>query len=105
MNHTVNLHLTEKYTTNDGSPIFEGWMTGSKSEMFGGLRHTHCAMTSQQAIAYKCEVERKPLPSDDPCRRCPDISAAKAHLGWHPTTPLWQGLRNTVNYFKAELVK
>ena len=59
MNHTVTLHLTEKYTTKDGSPIFEGWMTGSKSEMFGGLQHTHCAMTSQQAIAYKCEVERK----------------------------------------------
>lgn len=59
MNHTVTLHLTEKYTTKDGSPIFEGWMTGGKVDMFGGLQHTHCAMTSQQAIAYKCEVERK----------------------------------------------
>ena len=59
MNHTVEIHLTEKYTTSDGSPIFEGWMTGSKSDMFGGLQHTHCAMTSQQAIAYKCEIERK----------------------------------------------
>ena len=59
MEHTVEIHLTEKYTTSDGSPIFEGWMSGSKADMFGGLQHTHCAMTSQQAIAYKCEVERK----------------------------------------------
>ena len=59
MNHTVTLHLTEKYTTKDGSPIFEGWMTGGKVDMFGGLQYTQCAMTSQQAIAYKCEVERK----------------------------------------------
>ena len=60
MNQTAELHLTEKYTTSDGSPIFEGWMSGDKAaSIFGDLAHTHCAMTSQQAIAYKVAVERK----------------------------------------------
>ncbi|HNQ16994.1 MAG TPA: GDP-mannose 4,6-dehydratase [Candidatus Woesebacteria bacterium] len=34
----------------------------------------------------------KPLPVDDPVRRCPDISLAKSLLGWQPTTPFAQGL-------------
>lgn len=56
-------------------------------------------------VGAKCEIEHKILPSDDPCRRCPDISAAVASLGWQPTTPLWQGLRKTVAYFRGELEK
>ncbi|MFG2841684.1 UDP-glucuronic acid decarboxylase family protein [Kitasatospora sp. NPDC048296] len=39
-----------------------------------------------------------PLPADDPKRRCPDISAARAHLGWEPTTHLRDGLRQTLDW-------
>ncbi len=42
----------------------------------------------------------KPLPEDDPRRRRPDISKAKALLGWEPTTPLEEGLRLTIDYFR-----
>ncbi len=45
----------------------------------------------------------KPLPSDDPTRRCPDITLAKAQLGWKPAVPLEDGLKETIAYFRALL--
>jgi UDP-glucuronate decarboxylase len=47
----------------------------------------------------------KPLPSDDPVRRCPDISLAKARLGWKPTVALEDGLKETIAYFRASLAE
>ncbi len=47
----------------------------------------------------KSEVEHHPLPSDDPVRRCPDISLARKTLGWEPRTPLEEGLKSTIDYF------
>jgi UDP-glucuronate decarboxylase len=41
----------------------------------------------------------KPLPSDDPMQRCPDISRAKKVLGWEPSIKLEQGLKPTIEYF------
>ena len=41
----------------------------------------------------------KPLPSDDPRRRRPDISLANEMLGWRPTASLEMGLMKTVEYF------
>jgi UDP-glucuronate decarboxylase len=42
----------------------------------------------------------KPLPIDDPQRRCPDLSKAKKILNWEPKTSLREGLRKTIAYFK-----
>ncbi len=47
----------------------------------------------------KSEIIFKPLPSDDPQRRRPDITLAKERLGWEPQTPLGEGLRKTIDYF------
>jgi UDP-glucuronate decarboxylase len=44
-----------------------------------------------------------PLPADDPRQRKPDISRAQALLGWHPSIPLREGLRRTVEDFKARV--
>jgi UDP-glucuronate decarboxylase len=46
-------------------------------------------------------LEFKPLPSDDPRRRQPDIALARARLGWQPQVPLEDGLRATIDYFRA----
>jgi dTDP-glucose 4,6-dehydratase len=41
----------------------------------------------------------KPLPTDDPKVRRPDINLAKRVLGWEPRVPLEVGLRHTIDYF------
>jgi UDP-glucuronate decarboxylase len=48
-------------------------------------------------------IEHRPLPSDDPVRRRPDISRAAALLGWKPAVDLDDGLRPTVEYFRRQL--
>lgn len=47
-------------------------------------------------------VVRRPLPTDDPRRRCPDIAQARQRLGWEPTVSLEEGLRRTIAWFAAE---
>jgi UDP-glucuronate decarboxylase len=45
----------------------------------------------------------KPLPTDDPKQRQPDIALAKKALDWSPTIELDGGLERTVSYFNAKL--
>jgi UDP-glucuronate decarboxylase len=45
-------------------------------------------------------IEYLPLPPDDPTRRQPDITRAKATLGWEPTIPLEEGLITTIAHFR-----
>jgi len=47
----------------------------------------------------KSKIIRLPLPQDDPKQRRPDITKAKALLGWEPRLPLEQGLPKTISYF------
>jgi len=47
---------------------------------------------------------RRPLPPDDPVRRRPDITRARALLGWEPTVQLRQGLERTIAYFEELLI-
>ncbi len=49
------------------------------------------------------EIVMRPLPQDDPARRRPDISRAKALLGWEPHVPLEQGISRTIADFTARL--
>jgi len=48
----------------------------------------------------KSELVQKPLPSDDPQQRKPDISKAKELLDWEPKVALRDGLEKTIEYFK-----
>jgi dTDP-glucose 4,6-dehydratase len=45
----------------------------------------------------------KPLPTDDPKVRRPDITRARTLLGWEPTVGLEEGLISTIDYFKRRL--
>ena len=53
----------------------------------------------------KSKLMLKPLPSDDPTQRCPDIELAKTHLGWKSGISLEAGLARTIDYFKQLLGK
>lgn len=53
-------------------------------------------------VREEVSVVHRALPTDDPQRRRPDISTARALLNWEPTTPLSAGLRKTYAWFAEE---
>ncbi|CAA7626499.1 NAD-dependent epimerase/dehydratase [Candidatus Terasakiella magnetica] len=54
-------------------------------------------------IGSKSEIVYHPLPADDPMQRKPDISLARATLGWEAKASLEEGLGRTIAYFQARL--
>jgi UDP-glucuronate decarboxylase len=58
-----------------------------------------------ELTASKSKLILKPLPSDDPRQRRPDISKAKEVLGWEPKTQLREGLISTIAYFEKMLLE
>jgi UDP-glucuronate decarboxylase len=57
----------------------------------------------KEMIDPSLTITFKPLPSDDPRRRCPDIGKAKSLLQWSPSVGLERGLKSTIDYFKSTL--
>lgn len=55
--------------------------------------------------ASRSEIVHKPLPSDDPMQRCPDITVARDQLGWQPRIQLKDGLDKTIAYFRGHLMR
>jgi len=53
----------------------------------------------------KSKIVYKPLPSDDPMQRQPDITLAKSQLDWEPKIKLEEGLKKTITYFDQLLGK
>ena len=49
------------------------------------------------------QLERLPLPADDPVQRRPDLTFARRELNWAPKTSLQDGLRKTIEYFEELL--
>jgi len=57
--------------------------------------------TLRQLPDSKSKLVYRPLPSDDPKRRKPDITLAKELLGWEPKVALKEGLARTIEYFRG----
>ncbi|MGY8525540.1 UDP-glucuronic acid decarboxylase family protein [Paracidovorax citrulli] len=55
------------------------------------------------ATGSRSPIVMRPLPSDDPRQRCPDIARASEELQWAPTVDLDEGLRRTVGYFAQRM--
>jgi dTDP-glucose 4,6-dehydratase len=51
----------------------------------------------------KSKIVYKPLPTDDPKVRQPDITRARTLLGWEPKVPLDLGLGRTIDYFREKV--
>jgi dTDP-glucose 4,6-dehydratase len=64
------------------------------------------AELAQRVLALtgsRSPIEHRPMPVDDPKVRKPDITRARALLGWEPRVPLDEGLRRTIPYFRDSL--
>ena len=49
------------------------------------------------------DIVFEPLPTDDPTRRCPDITLARRELGWEPRIGLREGIERTIEYFAQKV--
>ena len=58
------------------------------------------AETIKNKINPKLEFIYKPLPSDDPFKRNPDLKKVQKLINWYPTTSLEDGLTKTILWFK-----
>ena len=55
----------------------------------------------QEMVGGNAGMEYRPLPSDDPTQRQPDITLATSVLDWQPSVQLREGLAATVDYFRT----
>jgi dTDP-glucose 4,6-dehydratase len=58
------------------------------------------ARAVQRLVGSACEIVFRPLPEDDPRVRRPDITLARALLGWEPKVALDDGMRRTIAWFR-----
>ena len=61
------------------------------------------ARTIIRLTGSRSRIVYRPLPTDDPKVRQPDITRARGLLGWEPKVSLEQGLVETIEYFKKKL--
>lgn len=61
------------------------------------------AKTIIRMTGSKSRIVYKPLPTDDPKVRKPDITRARTLLGWEPKVGLEEGLTSTIAYFKTKI--
>jgi nucleoside-diphosphate-sugar epimerase len=61
------------------------------------------AETIVQMTGAKSKIVYRPLPTDDPKVRKPDITRARTLLGWEPKVQLEEGLIKTIEYFKSKV--
>src|SRR5579871_5267210 len=67
----------------------------------GEFTMLECAREVLAVTGSSSTLVFEPLPQDDPTRRRPDITKAKALLGWEPKVALREGLERSLDYFKA----
>ena len=61
------------------------------------------ARTIIKMVGAKSKIVYKPLPTDDPKIRQPDITRARTLLKWEPKVPLEEGLVPTIDYFRTKV--
>ena len=61
------------------------------------------AETIIRMTGSKSKIVYRPLPTDDPKQRRPDITRARELLGWEPKVQLEEGLEKTIEYFRTKV--
>nr|WP_299242821.1 UDP-glucuronic acid decarboxylase family protein [uncultured Halomonas sp.] len=90
--------------------LIEGFIRfmNSENDLTGPVNLGNSGEFSMKELAEKVikltgstsKLTFNPLPQDDPLQRKPDITLAKAKLGWEPVIDLDKGLQKTIQYFK-----
>ena len=92
--------------------LIEGWLRlMAQTETVGPMNlgnpseftMLQLAELTLKLVGGKSKIVHKPLPSDDPKQRRPDISLAQKVLKWEPKVPLEDGLLRTIAYFKPRV--
>jgi dTDP-glucose 4,6-dehydratase len=91
------------------SDLIDGILRLSRSEEhypvnIGNPREMTVLACAQEVLAVTgsaSKIRHEPLPQDDPTRRRPDISRAKALLGWEPKVELREGLQRSLEFFRV----
>jgi UDP-glucuronate decarboxylase len=92
--------------------LVDGLVRAAKVETFdppinlgnpGEFTMLELAETAMDVAGRRVDLQRLPLPSDDPKRRCPDITKARKLLGFEPRVALREGLEKTCENFRARL--
>ena len=92
--------------------LIEGFVRMMETENFigpvnlGNPREFTILELAKRIIAMtgsRSQIVQKPLPSDDPTQRQPNITLARQKLGWEPKVDVEQGFAATIDYFKKEL--
>jgi len=84
----------------DSEPGFTGPVNMGNPDEFTMLE---LAENVLKLTGSKSKLTFKPLPTDDPRQRQPDIALAKEKLGWEPKVRLQDGLKETIAYFRKIL--
>jgi dTDP-glucose 4,6-dehydratase len=82
-------HSGEVMPTNIGNP--EEWTI------------LECAKTVLEVTGSSSRLVYRPMPTDDPKQRRPDITKARRLLGWEPAISLRQGLEMSLDYFRSRV--
>ena len=92
--------------------LIEGWLRlMAQTETVGPMNlgnpseftMLQLAELTLKLVGGKSKIVHKPLPSDDPKQRRPDITLAQKVLKWEPKVPLEEGLQRTIAYFKPRV--
>jgi UDP-glucuronate decarboxylase len=86
-------------------------LMATPAEIIGPINLGNPVETSMRALAERVialseshsPLRYQALPDDDPLQRCPDIAQARRLLHWTPVVGLDEGLRATIEYFRARL--
>lgn len=63
------------------------------------------ATVIHKTIKSNSTIMHMPATTDDPRQRKPDIAVAKSKIGWQPKVSVHDGIRNTIDYFRKELLQ
>lgn len=98
------LFLAAPDVVGPGGDVHQPVNIGNDREFtIGALAEAVRRQTAELTGCPPVGLDRRPLPADDPKQRQPDLTRARALLGWSPTVALEDGLGPTLRYFQQQL--